>query len=92
MALGRGSTNGTKAIVWSCNGQANQQWNVNSNGTITGVQSGMCLDVTGASTAKRRLGRTLVVQRRQQPALDPRIAGSRRGPRSGMERKHAPID
>jgi hypothetical protein len=24
---------------------------VNANGTITGVQSGLCLDVTGASTA-----------------------------------------
>jgi Ricin-type beta-trefoil lectin domain-like len=28
-----------------------QQWNVNSNGTITGVPSGLCLDVSGASTA-----------------------------------------
>ncbi len=24
---------------------------INSNGTITGVQSGLCLDVTGATTA-----------------------------------------
>jgi len=42
---------GTKVETWSCNGQANQQWTLNSNGTITGVQSGLCLDVTGASTA-----------------------------------------
>jgi len=28
-----------------------QQWNLNSNGTVTGVQSGLCLDVTGAATA-----------------------------------------
>jgi hypothetical protein len=42
---------GTKAVIWSCNGQANQQWTLNGNGTITGVQSGLCLDVTGASTA-----------------------------------------
>ena len=27
----------------------NQQWNVNSNGTITGVQSGLCLDVVGTA-------------------------------------------
>ena len=40
--------------IWSCNGQTNQQWNLNSNGTITGVQSGLCLDVTGAATANGR--------------------------------------
>ncbi|GAA2360683.1 hypothetical protein GCM10010246_58960 [Streptomyces cuspidosporus] len=28
-----------------------QQWTRNSNGTITGVQSGLCLDVTGGATA-----------------------------------------
>ena len=38
-------------IIWDCNGQANQQWTVNSNGTITGVQSGLCLDASGAGTA-----------------------------------------
>ncbi|WP_329262496.1 RICIN domain-containing protein [Actinoallomurus sp. NBC_01490] len=32
-------------------GRANRQWQVNADGTITGVQSGRCLDVTGASTA-----------------------------------------
>ncbi|WP_328471580.1 glycoside hydrolase family 27 protein [Streptomyces sp. NBC_00448] len=45
------TTNGTKVEIWNCNGGANQQWRVNSNGTITSVQSGLCLDVTGASTA-----------------------------------------
>jgi len=50
-ANGQGTSNGTKVVTYSCNGQANQQWTVNSNGTITGVQSGLCLDVTGASTA-----------------------------------------
>jgi hypothetical protein len=50
-AAGQGTSPGTKADIWPCNGQANQQWTVNSNGTITGVQSGLCLDVTGASTA-----------------------------------------
>ena len=38
-------------IIWDCNGQTNQQWNLNSNGTITGVQSGLCLDANGAATA-----------------------------------------
>ena len=51
----RRSANGTKAIIWTCNGQANQQWNVNSNGTVTGTQSDLCLDVTGASTANGTL-------------------------------------
>ena len=50
-ASGQGTSPGTKAILWTCNGQANQEWTVNSNGTVTGVQSGLCLDVTGASTA-----------------------------------------
>jgi hypothetical protein len=50
-ALGQGTGNGTQVGIWDCNGQANQQWNVNSNGTITGAQSGLCLDVSGAGTA-----------------------------------------
>ncbi len=50
-AYGQGTSGGTAVIIWDCNGQANQQWNVNSNGTITGVQSGLCLDANGAGTA-----------------------------------------
>jgi endo-1,4-beta-xylanase len=42
---------GTKVEIWSCNGGANQQWRFNSDGTVTGVQSGLCLDVTGKATA-----------------------------------------
>ncbi|GAB3891215.1 ricin-type beta-trefoil lectin domain protein [Kibdelosporangium lantanae] len=49
------TTPGTKVVTWSCNGQANQQWLVNTDGTITGVQSNLCLDVTGASTANGAL-------------------------------------
>ncbi|MEV4313679.1 ricin-type beta-trefoil lectin domain protein [Actinocrispum sp. NPDC049592] len=54
-ANGQGGTPGTKVIIWNCNGQANQRWQVNSNGTITGVQSGLCLDVTGSATANGTL-------------------------------------
>jgi len=54
-ANGQGTTNGTKVILWTCNGQANQQWKLNVNGTITGVQSGLCLDVSGAATANGTL-------------------------------------
>ncbi|MFC1414032.1 ricin-type beta-trefoil lectin domain protein [Streptacidiphilus sp. N1-12] len=50
-ANGRGTANGTKVILYTCNGQPNQQWKLNIDGTITGVQSGLCLDVTGAATA-----------------------------------------
>jgi hypothetical protein len=38
-------------IIWACNGQNNQQWNLNANGSITNVLSGLCLDVTGLGTA-----------------------------------------
>ncbi|MFC3993333.1 ricin-type beta-trefoil lectin domain protein [Actinoplanes siamensis] len=42
---------GGQVRIWSCTGAANQQWRLNADGTITGVQSGLCLDVTGAGTA-----------------------------------------
>jgi hypothetical protein len=41
---------GARLRIWSCTGGANQQWRVNADGTITGTQSGLCLDVTGAAT------------------------------------------
>jgi hypothetical protein len=50
-ASGQGTSNGTAAVIWDCNGQTNQQWNLNTNGTITGVQSGLCLDASGLGTA-----------------------------------------
>jgi hypothetical protein len=50
-ANGHGTSNGTKVVIWDCNGHANQQWNVNGNGTITGVQSGLCLDAKGFGTS-----------------------------------------
>jgi len=54
-ANGQGTTSGTKVITWSCNGATNQQWKLNSNGTVTGVQSGLCLNVVGGSTANGAL-------------------------------------
>jgi hypothetical protein len=42
---------GTRAQISDCNGGAGQKWNVNSNGTVSNVQSGLCLDVNGAGTA-----------------------------------------
>ncbi|HEV2780693.1 MAG TPA: RICIN domain-containing protein [Actinophytocola sp.] len=45
------ATAGARVQIWDCHGGANQQWNVNGNGTISNVQTGLCLDVNGASTA-----------------------------------------
>ncbi|GAA1944693.1 glycoside hydrolase family 27 protein [Kitasatospora viridis] len=41
---------GTLVQLWSCNGGANQQFTLNPDGTVTGVQSGLCLDVTHGDT------------------------------------------
>ncbi|QMU76130.1 glycoside hydrolase family 27 protein [Streptacidiphilus sp. PB12-B1b] len=46
-AFNQGTTAGTYVDLYTCNGQTNQQWKLNGNGTITGVQSGLCLDVRG---------------------------------------------
>ncbi|MEU0880241.1 ricin-type beta-trefoil lectin domain protein [Lentzea sp. NPDC005914] len=45
-----GTSPGSKVVSWSCHGAANQQWRFNSDGTIVGVQSGLCLDASGAGT------------------------------------------
>lgn len=45
------SAAGTRVRIWDCNGGANQQWNMNTNGTVSNVQSGLCLDVSGSGTA-----------------------------------------
>jgi beta-galactosidase len=45
------TTPGTRAIIWDCNGGTNQQWNANADGTVTGVQSGLCLAPAGGATA-----------------------------------------
>jgi Glycosyl hydrolase family 59/Ricin-type beta-trefoil lectin domain/Concanavalin A-like lectin/glucanases superfamily/Glycosyl hydrolase family 59 central domain len=42
---------GATVRIWSCTGGTNQQWQVNPDGTITGVASGLCLDVSGAAVA-----------------------------------------
>jgi hypothetical protein len=47
------STNGTAIQLWDCNGDFNQDWTVESNGTLQ--VNGKCLDITGASTANGAL-------------------------------------
>ncbi|MGK5683895.1 glycoside hydrolase family 27 protein [Actinoplanes sp. URMC 104] len=50
-----GATAGAKVQLWDCNGGANQQWTSQSNGTIRGNQSGLCLDVNNNQTANGTL-------------------------------------
>ncbi|MET7738157.1 endo-1,4-beta-xylanase [Streptomyces sp. NPDC005402] len=46
-----GTGNGTKIQIYSCWGGDNQKWRLNSDGSIVGVQSGLCLDAVSAGTA-----------------------------------------
>ncbi|HEY0752948.1 MAG TPA: ricin-type beta-trefoil lectin domain protein, partial [Ktedonobacteraceae bacterium] len=48
---GNATAAGTKVEIYDCNGGTNQQWTLNSNGTVVGRGSGLCLDVVGAGTA-----------------------------------------
>jgi alpha-galactosidase len=55
-----GTAPGTRVQLWTCNGGANQQWRLNPDGTVTGVQSGLCLDVTGGDTPAGNVDGVLV--------------------------------
>ena len=72
-ASGQGTSPGTKAIIWTCNGQTNQQWTVNSDGTITGVQSGLCLDARQLRHRQRHPRPTVHLQRSAESEVDPRL-------------------
>ncbi|NEB09675.1 1,4-beta-xylanase [Streptomyces coelicoflavus] len=50
-----GTGNGSKVQIYSCWGGDNQKWRVNSDGSIVGVQSGLCLDAVGNGTANGTL-------------------------------------
>jgi alpha-galactosidase len=50
-----GATAGAKAQLWDCNNGTNQQWTFNGNGTVSNVQSGLCLDVDHNLTANGTL-------------------------------------
>ena len=45
------ATGGTRVQIWDCNGGTNQRWTLNTNGTISNAQSGLCLDVNNGATA-----------------------------------------
>ncbi|WSS19297.1 non-reducing end alpha-L-arabinofuranosidase family hydrolase [Streptomyces sp. NBC_01190] len=48
-AAGTGNT--AKVQTYGCSGQSNQKWLINTDGSIVGVQSGLCLDAAGVGTA-----------------------------------------
>ncbi|MFJ7271922.1 endo-1,4-beta-xylanase [Streptomyces sp. NPDC099050] len=50
-----GTGNGAKVQIYSCWGGDNQKWRLNSDGSIVGVQSSLCLDATGNNTANGTL-------------------------------------
>ena len=72
---GAGTADGTAVIIWDCNGQNNQKWRLNADGTVTAVGA------TSAWTSRlrhrqRHQGADLDLQRRHQPAVDPRLTPS----------------
>ncbi|MFD7703324.1 endo-1,4-beta-xylanase [Streptomyces caelestis] len=44
-----GTGNGAKVQIYSCWGGDNQKWRLNSDGSVVGVQSGLCLDAAGGT-------------------------------------------
>ncbi|MFK4600340.1 endo-1,4-beta-xylanase [Streptomyces pristinaespiralis] len=50
-----GTGNGAKVQIYSCWGGDNQKWRLNSDGSVVGVQSGLCLDAVGGGTANGTL-------------------------------------
>ncbi|CAL9350001.1 endo-1,4-beta-xylanase [Streptomyces sp. enrichment culture] len=46
-----GTGNGASVQIYSCWGGDNQKWRLNSDGSIVGVQSGLCLDAVANGTA-----------------------------------------
>ncbi|MEU4836605.1 non-reducing end alpha-L-arabinofuranosidase family hydrolase, partial [Streptosporangium sp. NPDC023615] len=50
-----GTANNAKVQIYGCHGGDNQKWRVNADGSIVGVQSGLCLDAVGAGTANGTL-------------------------------------
>ncbi|MFF1630667.1 ricin-type beta-trefoil lectin domain protein, partial [Streptomyces sp. NPDC058272] len=54
-AYNSGTANGTKVVLWDCNGGTNQKWTFNSGGTLTNNVSGLCLDAINNGTANGTL-------------------------------------
>ncbi|MFE9345971.1 endo-1,4-beta-xylanase [Streptomyces olivaceus] len=50
-----GTGNGTRVQIYSCWGGDNQKWRLDSNGSVVGVQSGLCLDTVSGGTVNGTL-------------------------------------
>ncbi|MFF9853081.1 endo-1,4-beta-xylanase [Streptomyces litmocidini] len=50
-----GTANGAKVQIYGCWGGDNQKWRLESDGSIVGVQSGLCLDAAANGTANGTL-------------------------------------
>lgn len=50
-----GTANGAKVQIYSCWGGDNQKWRLGSDGSIVGVQSGLCLDAAANGTVNGTL-------------------------------------
>jgi lysophospholipase L1-like esterase len=44
-----GAASGAKAQIWDCHGGTNQRWTLGADGTVRGVQSGLCLEAGGTA-------------------------------------------
>ncbi|MGX6600593.1 ricin-type beta-trefoil lectin domain protein [Micromonosporaceae bacterium Da 78-11] len=55
-----GSTNSTQFVIYDCNGGTNQQWRMQSDSTVVGVQSGLCLDVADGMVDKGNLTKVVL--------------------------------
>jgi endo-1,4-beta-xylanase len=65
-AFGQGTSPGTRVVIWSCNGQNNQKWRQNADGSISGVQSNLCLNVNGTANGTTVLLQTCTGQTNQK--------------------------
>jgi predicted chitinase len=50
-AFDGGTANGTKLIIWNCQGSGNQKFVHNGNNSVTATKSGRCLDIQGSNPA-----------------------------------------
>jgi hypothetical protein len=44
-----GTAVGTLVIIWNCHGGTNQKWRLNTDGSVTGQQSNLCLEAPGTA-------------------------------------------
>ena len=73
---GAGTADGTAVEIYDCNGGTNQQWTLNSDGTIVGVGSGKCLDATGHGTANGTLIQIWTCNGGSQPEVVPQLTSA----------------